>query len=115
MSFNNPIPTRLKEARKKAKLSQKALGERIGMDESSASPRMNQYEKGRHTPDISTLKKIADELGVPLSYFFCEDEVSAELAVNLNKLSQNDKQKILDMTAQLIEAASEGSSSGGAR
>jgi len=114
VSFNNPIPIRLKEARKKAKLSQKALGERIGMDESSASPRMNQYEKGRHTPDISTLKKIADELGVPLSYFFCEDEVSAELAVNLNKLSQHDKQKILDMTAQLIEAASEGNSSEGA-
>ncbi|MFW1485233.1 XRE family transcriptional regulator, partial [Vibrio parahaemolyticus] len=26
MSFQNPIPQRLKEARKKAKLSQKALG-----------------------------------------------------------------------------------------
>ncbi|HGH8161022.1 TPA: helix-turn-helix domain-containing protein, partial [Vibrio cholerae] len=48
MSFQNPIPLRLKEARKKAKLSQKALGVRIGMDESSASPRMNQYEKGKH-------------------------------------------------------------------
>lgn len=107
MSFISPIPERLKEARKKAKLSQKALGVRIGMDESSASPRMNQYEKGKHTPDISTLKALADELGVPLSYFFCEDEVSAELAVNLNKLSQSDKQKVLEMTARLIEKSSE--------
>ncbi|EMK3509043.1 helix-turn-helix transcriptional regulator [Vibrio parahaemolyticus] len=113
MSFTNPIPERLKEARKKARLSQKALGVRIGMDESSASPRMNQYEKGKHTPDISTLKALADELGVPLSYFFCEDEVSAELAVNLNKLSQSDKQKVLDMTARLIEESQEESSSGG--
>ncbi|MFV8461244.1 helix-turn-helix domain-containing protein [Vibrio campbellii] len=102
MSFTNPIPERLKEARKKAKLSQKALGVRIGMDESSASPRMNQYEKGKHTPDISTLKSIADELDVPLSYFFCEDEISAELAVNLNKLSQSDKQRVLDITSQLL-------------
>ncbi|MFA0196916.1 XRE family transcriptional regulator, partial [Vibrio artabrorum] len=39
MSFNNPLPIRLKEARKKTNLSQKALGVRIGMDESSASPR----------------------------------------------------------------------------
>jgi transcriptional regulator with XRE-family HTH domain len=109
--FTNPIPIRLKEARKKANLSQKALGVRIGMDESSASARMNQYEKGKHTPDISTLKAIADELGVPLSYFFCEDEISAELVVNLNKLSQTDKQKVLDMTAQLIDESSDDSSS----
>lgn len=111
MSFTNPIPERLKEARKKTKLSQKALGVRIGMDESSASPRMNQYEKGKHTPDISTLKAIADELGVPLSYFFCEDDVSAELAVNLNKLSQADKRKVLDITARLIEESAEDSRS----
>lgn len=86
---------RLKEARKKAKLSQKALGVRIGMDESSASPRMNQYEKGRHTPDISTLKKIADELGVPLNYFFCEDYVSAELAIAIKHLSKEQREMLL--------------------
>ncbi len=96
---------RLKEARKKAKLSQKALGVRIGMDESSASPRMNQYEKGKHTPDISTLKAIADELGVPLSYFFCEDEVSAELAVTLSKLSKSDKLRVLGITFELLVEA----------
>ncbi|AYO03612.1 MULTISPECIES: helix-turn-helix domain-containing protein [Vibrio harveyi group] len=111
MSFISPIPERLKEARRKAKLSQKALGVRIGMDESSASPRMNQYEKGKHTPDIGTLKALADELGVPLSYFFCEDEISAELAMNLNKLSETDKQKVLEMTARLIDESSEDSSS----
>ncbi|UYI46371.1 helix-turn-helix domain-containing protein [Vibrio natriegens] len=111
MSFISPIPERLKEARKKAKLSQKALGVRIGMDESSASPRMNQYEKGKHTPDIGTLKALADELDVPLSYFFCEDEISAELAMNLNKLSETDKQKVLVMTARLINESSEDSSS----
>ncbi|RZV20032.1 XRE family transcriptional regulator [Vibrio alginolyticus] len=111
MSFISPIPDRLKEARKKAKLSQKALGVRIGMDESSASPRMNQYEKGKHTPDIGTLKALADELGVPLSYFFCDDEISAELAMNLNKLSETDKQKVLEMTARLIDESSEDSSS----
>lgn len=109
MSFISPIPERLKEARKKAKLSQKALGVRIGMDESSASPRMNQYEKGKHTPDTGTLKALADELGVPLSYFFCEDEISAELAMNLNKLSETDKQKVLEMTARLIDESSEDS------
>ncbi|QIA65720.1 helix-turn-helix domain-containing protein [Vibrio astriarenae] len=102
MSFISPIPERLKEARKKAKLSQKALGVRIGMDESSASPRMNQYEKGKHTPDISTLKSLADELGVPLNYFFCEDEVSAELAINLSKLSKGEREKVLSITSEML-------------
>ncbi|RPF11051.1 helix-turn-helix protein [Vibrio crassostreae] len=96
MSFTNPIPERLKDARKKAKLSQKALGVRIGMDESSASPRMNQYEKGKHTPDISTLKSIADELGVPLSYFFCEDEISAELTIVIGSLSGEQRKILLE-------------------
>ncbi|EKF7338154.1 TPA: helix-turn-helix domain-containing protein, partial [Vibrio cholerae] len=95
MSFQNPIPLRLKEARKKAKLSQKALGVRIGMDESSASPRMNQYEKGKHTPDVQTLKLIADELGVPLNYFFCEDDESAELACLIHRMSPEEKKNLL--------------------
>ncbi|MCG7491324.1 helix-turn-helix domain-containing protein [Vibrio sp. Of14-4] len=96
MSFQNPIPLRLKEARKKAKLSQKALGVQIGMDESSASPRMNQYEKGKHTPDVQTLKLIADELGVPLSYFFCEDADSAELTVLISKLPNEEKKALIE-------------------
>ncbi len=95
MSFQNPITERLKRARKKAKLSQKALGERIGMDESSASARMNQYERGKHTPDVQTLKLIADELGVPLNYFFCEDESSAELACIISKMTESERKKLI--------------------
>ncbi|EGR4262165.1 helix-turn-helix domain-containing protein [Vibrio cholerae] len=95
MSFNNPIPIRLKEARQKAKLSQKELGVRIGMDEGSASPRMNQYEKGKHTPDVRTLKLISDELKVPLNYFFCEDPESAELAIAIATLSTEKRRLLL--------------------
>ncbi|MEZ9655616.1 helix-turn-helix domain-containing protein [Vibrio splendidus] len=93
----NPIPIRLKEARKKAGITQKNLGVMIGMEESSASGRMNHYEKGRHTPDISTLKKMADVLGVPLNYFFCEDESSAELACLIAKMNEADKKKLIGL------------------
>ncbi|EAR54799.1 transcriptional regulator, putative [Photobacterium sp. SKA34] len=101
MSNDNPIPVRLKEIRKRAKISQKELGVRVGIDESSASARMNQYEKGKHTPDISTLKKIADELGVPLNYFFCEDESSAELAIAISKLSIKQRKLLLKLIADI--------------
>ncbi|CAK2470275.1 XRE family transcriptional regulator [Vibrio crassostreae] len=94
--MENPIPARLKAARKKAKITQKNLGVKIGMEESSASGRMNHYERGRHTPDISTLQKMADALGVPLNYFFCEDDTSAELATEIAKLTIEQKNQVID-------------------
>ncbi|MGT8022878.1 helix-turn-helix domain-containing protein, partial [Escherichia coli] len=58
MSEKNPIPERLKEARCRAGLSQRSLGLLVGFDPASASSRMNHYEKGRHVPDIDTLRRI---------------------------------------------------------
>jgi len=95
VSTDNPIPKRLKEARKKMKISQKNLAIRIGMDEGAASARMNQYERGVHTPDVSTLKLLAEELGVPLNYFFCEDDESAELACLIAKMSISDRKELI--------------------
>lgn len=94
--LDNPIPIRIKAARTKANISQKELGIRIGMDISSASSRMNHYEKGRHTPDIQTLKRIADELNVPLAYLFCESEVIAELNCIIHQLSTEDQKALLE-------------------
>ena len=93
--FQNPIPIRLKQARAKSGITQKQLGILIGMDENSASGRMNHYEKGRHIPDLTTLKKIADELNVPLNYFFCEDETTAELVIEISKLDIEKKLKLI--------------------
>ena len=91
----NPIPERLKQARKKAGISQKDLGVKAGMDEGSASGRMNHYEKGRHVPDIEMLHQLAEVLDVPLSYFFCEDELSAELVCLFDKLDNQDKLNLI--------------------
>lgn len=92
----NPIPERLKQARKKAGLSQKELGVKAGMDEGSASGRMNHYEKGRHVPDIEMLRKLANVLDVPLSYFFCEDDLSAELICLFEKLNAQEKLSLIE-------------------
>ncbi|WGY47403.1 helix-turn-helix transcriptional regulator [Vibrio sp. ABG19] len=102
--MENPIPARLKAARKKAKITQKDLGVKIGMEESSASGRMNHYEKGRHVPDIGTLSRMAEELDVPLNYFFCKDEMSAELACLIDKLSIEEKEKLLGLLANKMSA-----------
>jgi transcriptional regulator with XRE-family HTH domain len=98
---SNPIPIRLKEARKNIGISQKELGVRVGMDESSASGRMNHYEKGRHVPDVDTLRRMAHELKVPLNYFFCEDNLSAELACLIARLDYAAKKKLISELEKL--------------
>ncbi|MDK1313652.1 helix-turn-helix domain-containing protein [Pseudoalteromonas ardens] len=95
MDFTNPLPIRLKEARTRANISQRDLGIRIGLEPGSASGRMNHYEKGRHTPDLQTLKRIAEELDVPLNYFFCESDVMAKLVLFFEQLSEKRKLELL--------------------
>lgn len=56
---------------------------------------MNHYEKGRHIPDIDTLKRMADELGVPINYFFCETETTAELARLIANMTQEEQAELI--------------------
>jgi transcriptional regulator with XRE-family HTH domain len=92
----SPLCKRLKEARKSAELSQKKLGIAAGMDEFSASARMNHYEKGRHTPDYKTLKRIAKILRVPVAYFYADTDDLAQLIISYHKLKKQSKQAVLN-------------------
>ena len=93
MSSTTPIPKRLKEARKAKGLSQKKLGILAGIDESGASARMNQYEKGYNTPPYSLVQKIAQVLEVPTCYFYAEDEDIAELIIKQGVSSSTEAKK----------------------
>jgi transcriptional regulator with XRE-family HTH domain len=84
----SPLPKRLKEARISAGISQKQLGIAAGVDEFSASPRINQYETGKHTPDFSTLKRIAMVLSVPTAYFYAEEDELAEI-IRMSQASEH--------------------------
>ena len=70
---------RLREARNAKGISQKGLGILIGIDPSSASPRINQYETGRHVPDFRIAERLADTLEVPVTYLYAEDDRLARL------------------------------------
>lgn len=97
---SNPLPVRLKQARKRKGLSQKSLGMQAGIDEFVASPRMNQYEKGKHFPDYQLLQKIAVVLDVPTAFFFCEND---ELATLLLAITAKDKDLASNQLAILLE------------
>ncbi len=68
------VAKRLREARVAAGLSQRELGVRAGMDPSVASPRINQYERGKHLPDPLTLERLGVVLDRPLPFFYAADE-----------------------------------------
>ncbi len=94
MHTTNPFPKRLKEARLSAKLSQRDLGIKIGFEPSSASSRMNHYERGRHIPDYSIIKLIAQELRVPPWYFFCDSDEEALRIIKLAGLNKSQISKV---------------------
>ena len=94
--MNSPLAHRLRSARQAANFTQQQLGIRLGMDPNTASARMNQYEKGKHAPDYQTAKRMADELGVPVAYLYCDDDVLAELICVIAKLKESEKAELLE-------------------
>ncbi|QKJ85564.1 DNA-binding protein [Paramixta manurensis] len=73
------LPHRLKAARLKAGLSQERLGILAGIDEATASARMNQYERGIHTPDFELACRLASVMNIPACYFYAVEDDLAEI------------------------------------
>jgi transcriptional regulator with XRE-family HTH domain len=92
--ITNPIARRLREARIAAGISQKKLGIAAGLDEFSASARMNQYETGKHNPDFLTLGRVARVLGIPTAFFYTADDDLAKIIAKYGKLSKAEKVKL---------------------
>lgn len=59
------IPSRLRDARKVARLSQEELGALVGVTRQSVSA----YERGDKVPEPTTFQKISQVLGQPVAYF----------------------------------------------
>ena len=63
------VAENIKRIRKEKHLTQKQLGEKCGMSEST----LRQYEIGYRNPKIQTIKRIADALGVSLGELIGND------------------------------------------
>lgn len=91
---NPPIGHRLSFARKAKGISQKQLGILAGIDEFSASPRINQYERGKHVPDFATAQRLAEVLSIPVAYLYAADEDLAEIILLFYKSDKEQKELI---------------------
>ncbi len=88
---------RLKAARTQAGLSQEKLGVLAGIDEASASARMNQYERGKHEPDLSMVQRLARVLNVPVAMFYAEEDEEAELLCVFHLMEEDEREDIMKM------------------
>lgn len=90
----SPVGRRLREARETRGLSQKRLGILAGMDQFSASARVNQYERDTHVPDFATAKRLARVLEVPVTFLYAEDDEMAEVILSYAKASRATRSRI---------------------
>jgi transcriptional regulator with XRE-family HTH domain len=87
---------RLKEARMHLGLSQEKLGVLAGIDEATSSARMNQYERGKHSPDTNMVERLARVLNVPEAYFYARDDDLARLIVHVHRANKERRKAIID-------------------
>ncbi|HEX5362844.1 MAG TPA: helix-turn-helix transcriptional regulator [Gallionella sp.] len=102
---------RMKTARQLSGLSQMQLGIRAGIDASSASSRINQYERGKHAPDFLTVCNLAKVLCVPSAYFYAEEDALAELISLFGQMKAAERKLLLacaDSLAKEVAAAQGG-------
>jgi len=98
------IGKRLKEARIKKGLTQERLGAMAEIEEMSASARVNQYERGVHTPNYQMTVKFADVLKVPVEYLYAKDDATAQLLLGFHGLDQAGKNQVLEFISGLSES-----------
>ncbi|MEI7345964.1 helix-turn-helix domain-containing protein [Dickeya chrysanthemi] len=65
------------------------LGILAGIDEATASARMNQYERGIHTPDFELARRLAAVLNVPACYFYTVEDDLAEMILSFYDTKEN--------------------------
>lgn len=97
------VGKRIKDLREELGFSQEKVGVAIGIDESSSRARISRYELGVHEPPLPTARRIAEALGAPLTYLYCEDDNIAALLLALHRLGSKERErKVREFIGQLV-------------
>ena len=91
------IGSRIKEARKRAGLTQKALALQIGV----ATGTVQQYELGKRQPRLEQIYTIADALNIPVENRIVSS--TDKLLCFFDRLNENGQQKAIEHVEELSE------------
>lgn len=83
------VPKRLKEARKRAGLSQEKFLQLTDVESVSDKSQISSYESGRYSPPYEFIVQIAKALNYPEGYFYTQDDHFAELILQLHRNRSN--------------------------
>lgn len=98
---NMMIPKRLKDARKKAGLTQERFLQLADMDSVNDKSQISSYELGRYSPPYEFIVRIAKALDYPEAYFYTQDDVFAEtiLQLHLNRSNPDFNPYVTELNA----------------
>jgi transcriptional regulator with XRE-family HTH domain len=89
-------------------IAQDKLGVMLGLDEHTASARISRYESGIHEPALKTARSLADSLGVPLGYLYCDDDRLAQIILAASELPARDQEELLNALKERLESLRSG-------
>ena len=103
MSESSPralFAARLVQARQLRGLSQRALGDRMGLGKEKGSSRINRYEHKVTAIGFDNLETLAQVLDVPVAYLLADDAAMADAILALSQADEPQR----DLLATLIPA-----------
>lgn len=95
--INSTIGRRLRQARERAGLPQDCLGALAGLD-----ARMSRHEGGAHGPPMKFAEALAKVLGVPVAFFYCNDDRLAEIILAYSAAPEAKRQTLLESARSLV-------------
>ncbi|MEZ8501742.1 helix-turn-helix transcriptional regulator [Vibrio splendidus] len=95
------VAKRIKETRQRLALTQSDFGKMLGLDENTASSRINHYEKARHSPSYELMLVLSNFSDTPVSYFYEPDDQLAETIQTVYHLTNHQKDLVLAILLDL--------------
>ncbi len=93
---------RLKEARKSRGLSQRALGDRMGLGKEKGSARVNRYERQASAISFKGLEQLATALSVPPAFLIADNAVVAQVILELASSDEREQERALAIIKSLM-------------
>ena len=85
---------RLVQARQLRGLSQRALGDRMGLGKATGSTRINRYEQQTSATSFESLADLAEALQVPPAYLLADSDPMADAILELGKATDQQQAKL---------------------
>ncbi|MDR0184251.1 helix-turn-helix transcriptional regulator [Lysobacter sp. UC] len=94
---------RLLQARQLRGLSQRALGDRMGLGKDKGSSRINRYEHQVTAIGFDNLGALAQVLDVPVSYLLADDAAMADAILALSQADEGQRDALAALIPALVQ------------